>query len=122
MQKAVKKHITKVIIEESKQPAILISERIIYKNANKQFTKVYTPELWEIIKQLSGIECKIYLYIIYHLKINRKSIVLTENLFNFSKPTFYKAVKGLIMYDIINKSDKPGYYYINSDFVFNGKI
>ena len=122
MRKAVKKHITKVIIEDNNQPALLITDRIIYKNNGKQFTKVYTQNLYQIIKQLSGTECQIFLYIIYHLKINRKSITLQYDFFNFSKPTFYKAIKGLIIYDIINKTDKPNYYYINTDFIFNGKI
>lgn len=122
MQKAVKKHITKVTIEDTQQPALLITDRIIYKNSTKQFTKVYTQSLYNIIKLLSGTECQIFLYIIYHLKINRKSITIQHDYFNFSKPTFYKAIKGLITYDIINKSDKPNYYYINTDFIYNGKI
>lgn len=122
MQKSIKKHITKVTIEETQQPAILITDKIIYKNAGKQFTKVYTPDLYEIIKRFTGTESQVYLYIIYHLKINRKSIVLNHTLFNFSKPTFYKTIKGLIEYDVINKSEVANYYYINPDFIFNGKI
>lgn len=122
MKKAVKKHITKVLIEDTNQPALLITDRIVYKNSGKQFTKVYAPELYEIVKRFTYPESVIYLYIIYNLKINRKSITLHPELFNFTKPTYYKGIKGLIEYDVINKSDKPGYFYINSDFVFNGKI
>lgn len=125
MSKQIKIRRTKVVIEDTNQAAILISEVKIYKNTGKQFCKVYqSDENYLILKRLNFYELQIYIYIQQHLKINRKSISISYELFekDFSRPTYYRSMKNLIQWDIISKGNGNNYYYINTDFLFNGKI
>lgn len=124
MNKYIKIKKTKVLIEDTNEPALLISQVKVYKNNGKQFCKVYqSKEIYQTLKQLTFFELQIFIYIQQHLLINRKSIVLSYDLFKneFSKPTYYRSIKNLIEWNIINKGAN-NYYYINTDFLFNGKI
>ncbi len=125
MSKQIKIKRTKVLIENTNESAILISEVKTYKNNGKQFCKLYqSKENYQILKRLSLYEFQILVYIQQHLNINRKGIALSYDLFknDFSKPSYYRAITGLIEWDIISKGNSNNYYYINTDFLFNGKI
>ena len=125
MSKAIKIKKTNVLIENTNEKAILISKVVVYKNACKQFCKVYqSKEVYNTLKQLSFYELQIFIYIQQHLKINRKSITIAYELFknDFSLATYYRSIKNLIEWDIISKGTGNNYYYINTDFLYNGKI
>jgi len=125
LSKQIKIKRTKVLIENTNESAILISEVKTYKNNGKQFCKLYqSKENYQILKRLSLYEFQILVYIQQHLNINRKGIALSYDLFknDFSKPSYYRAITGLIEWDIISKGNSNNYYYINTDFLFNGKI
>lgn len=52
-----------------------------------------------------------------------KTITLKPSLFAFHRQTYYKAIKGLIEWDIITpKPELPNIYNINTDYYFNGVI
>lgn len=123
MKKSIRKKFTKVRIEETNQSATLVTDQRIYKNKDKAFTKVYKDDgNYEIVMRLGPAATKIYNHIIYKLQPFKESIPLHQSLFNFSRPTYYKAIAELIEWDIITKGNGNNFYRINTEFIFNGKI
>ena len=99
----------------------LVSDKVIYKNSHKSFTKIYHGN-YDLIKTLSYAELQIFLFIVYNMKMKRKTITLGLNLFDFSKPKYYRAINGLMDKKIIIKESGNNYFSINTDILFNGVI
>jgi len=119
--KAIKKVFKQVADTATGEVFTLVADKVIYQNSHKAFTKVYHAN-YEVIKTLNFPECQLYLFIIHHLKMKRRTITLGADLFNFSKPKYYRAINGLIEKKIIFKEKGNNYFSINTDFLFNGQI
>lgn len=117
-----RKQIIKVIEQGTEIQSILIRDIVPFKNDSKKFVKIYA-DLFPILPHLDYYEIQILFYIIANLKMKSKTIALKPGYFKFHRQTFYKSIKGLIQWDIINKSNsQTGIYIINTNYLFNGKI
>jgi len=106
---------------ETGEVLTLVSDKVIYKNSHKAFTKIYHG-YYDLIKTLNFAELQIFMFITYNMKMKRKTITLGYKLFDFSKPKYYKAINGLISKKIISKEPGNNFFSINTDILFNGVI
>ena len=117
-----KKQFIRVTEQDTNKPAVLVRDVQHIKNHNKRFVKVYA-DLFPILPNLTFYELQILIYIISNLKMKSKTITLKPSLFAFHRQTYYKAIKGLIEWDIITpKPELPNIYNINTDYYFKGVI
>jgi len=116
-----KQKIIKVADVDTGEIGILITETRKLNNSNKRFIKIYYDAA-EIINDLNYNELKVFLYIIFNLKMNRRTINLKPEYFTMHRQTYYKAINGLIQKSVIKRHDLNNIYYINNDMYFNGKI
>ena len=119
--KAIKKVFRTVSDNDTGEVFTLVADKIIYQNSHKAFTKVYHGN-YEVIKTLTYPETQVFLFIVYNMKMKRRTITLGSDLFDFSKPKYYRAINGLMSKKIIFKEKGNNYFSINTDFIFNGQI
>ena len=120
-----KKQYIKVVEKGTNNEAILIRDVTLFKTNGKRFVKLFS-DIFPILPNLTFAELKILIYILSNLKMKSKTIVLCQSDFDFHRHTYTKAINGLIQWDIITPYSKENkhknLYYINTDFLFNGKI
>lgn len=81
--------------------------------------KVYSDDV-EWLADMTKSANIVLIYLFNNLEIGQDRVCIPQEAFNMSSSTFYDSINKLIELNIICKTDKRGWYFINPYKIFKG--
>ena len=117
--KSNKIHVPVVNVDTGEYMLLIKNKKESKANSNK-FIKFYFP-LINILHTFAPTELIIIQFIANNLGIKKNKILITQDLTNLKKSSYYNSINKLIKLNVIFKTKYENIYQVNNDMLYNGK-